>query len=69
MLGGGIHGGRVLGEQVKVEQPHLSQNRDYRVLTDHRALFADLFGHVFGLGNESVQRIFTGVHPTNLALV
>jgi uncharacterized protein (DUF1501 family) len=69
VLGGGINGGRILGEQVKVEQPHLFQNRDYPVLTDYRALFADLFGHVFGLGNESLQRIFTGVHPTNLALV
>jgi len=69
VLGGGINGGRILGEQVKVEQPHLFQNRDYPVLTDYRALFADLFGHVFGLGNESIQRIFTGVHPTNLALV
>jgi uncharacterized protein (DUF1501 family) len=69
VLGGGINGGRILGEQVKVEQPHLFQNRDYPVLTDYRALFADLFGHVFGLGNESIQRIFAGVHPTNLALV
>ena len=69
VLGGGINGGRILGEQVKVEQPHLFQNRDYPVLTDYRALFADLFGHVFGLGNESLQRVFTGVHPTNLALV
>jgi uncharacterized protein (DUF1501 family) len=69
VLGGGINGGRILGEQVKVEQPHLFQNRDYPVLTDYRALFADLFGHVFGLNNESIQRIFTGVHPTNLALV
>ncbi|MFT4117003.1 DUF1501 domain-containing protein [Bradyrhizobium sp.] len=69
VLGGGINGGRILGEQVKVEQPHLFQNRDYPVLTDYRALFADLFSHAFGLGNESVQRIFTGVHPTNLALV
>ncbi|SFI19008.1 DUF1501 domain-containing protein [Bradyrhizobium sp. Gha] len=69
VLGGGINGGRILGEQVKVEQPHLFQNRDYPVLTDYRALFADLFGHVFGLGNDSIQRIFSGVHPTNLALV
>ena len=69
VLGGGINGGRILGEQVKVEQPHLFQNRDYPVLTDYRAMFADLIGHVFGLNNDSIQRIFTGVHPTNLALV
>ena len=47
VLGGGINGGRILGEQVKEwSSPHLFQNRDYPVLTDYRALFADLFGHV-----------------------
>ncbi len=42
VLGGSINGGRILGEQVKVDQPHLFQNRDYPVLADYRALFADL---------------------------
>ncbi len=37
VLGGGINGGRILGEQVKVEQPNLFQNRDYPVLTDATA--------------------------------
>ena len=69
VLGGAVKGGRIVGEQVKVNQGTLFQNRDYPVLTDYRALFADLFGHVFGLGNESLQRIFAGVHPTTLALV
>jgi hypothetical protein len=31
------------GEQVKVERATLFQNRDYPVLTDYRALFANLF--------------------------
>ena len=42
-MGGGGNGGRMPGEQVKVEQPTLFQNRDYPVLTDYRAVFADLF--------------------------
>ena len=69
VMGGGINGGRILGEQVKVEQPHLFQNRDYPVLTDYRAMFAGLFQHMYGLDAVSVQRIFPGVHPAELGLV
>ena len=29
VLGGGINGGRIVGEQVKVDQANLFQNRDY----------------------------------------
>ena len=69
VMGGGINGGRMLGEQVKVEQPALFENRDYPVLTDHRAMFAGLFERMFGLDNASVQRIFAGVKPAELGLV
>jgi uncharacterized protein (DUF1501 family) len=69
VMGGGINGGRILGEQVKVEQPHLFQNRDYPVLTDYRAMFAGLFQHMFGLEEASIQRIFAGAHPAELGLV
>jgi uncharacterized protein (DUF1501 family) len=69
VMGGGINGGRVIGEQVKVEQASLFQNRDYPVLTDYRAMFAGLFQRMFGLETASVQRIFAGVHPAELGLV
>ena len=69
VMGGGINGGRMLGEQVKVEQLTLFQNRDYPVLTDYRAMFAGLVQRMFALENASVQRIFAGVHPAELGLV
>jgi uncharacterized protein (DUF1501 family) len=69
VMGGGINGGRIVGEQVKIEQATLFQNRDYPVLTDYRAMFAGLFERVFGLQAPSIQRIFPGVHPTELGLV
>jgi uncharacterized protein (DUF1501 family) len=69
VMGGGINGGRILGEQVKVDQVNLFQNRDYPVLTDYRAMFAGLFQRMFGLEQPSVQRIFAGVHPAELGLV
>jgi uncharacterized protein (DUF1501 family) len=69
VMGGGINGGRILGEQVKVDQANLFQNRDYPVLTDYRAMFAGLFQRMYGLDAASVQRIFSGVHPAELGLV
>jgi len=69
VMGGGINGGRILGEQVKVDQANLFQNRDYPVLTDYRAMFAGLFQRMFGLEAASVQRMFAGAHPVELGLV
>jgi uncharacterized protein (DUF1501 family) len=69
VMGGGINGGRILGEQVKVEQSKLFQNRDYPVMTDYRSLFAGLFQRMYGLQPPSLQRIFASVHPTDLGIV
>ncbi|MGA7811158.1 DUF1501 domain-containing protein [Bradyrhizobium sp.] len=69
VMGGGINGGRIHGEQAKVDQANLFQNRDYPVLTDYRAMFAGLFQRMYGLDVASVQRIFPGAHPAALGLV
>ena len=69
VLGGGINGGRILGEQVKVEQPNLFQNRDYPVLTDYRSLFAGLLQRMYGLQTASLERIFASTRPADLGLV
>lgn len=69
VLGGGINGGRILGEQVKVEQANLFQNRDYPVLTDYRSLFAGLLQRMYGLQTASLERIFASTRPADLGLV
>jgi uncharacterized protein (DUF1501 family) len=69
VMGGGVNGGRIHGEQIKVEQTSLFQNRDYPVLTDYRAMFAGLFNRMYGLDAASIQRIFPGVKPAELGLV
>ncbi|QDW38531.1 DUF1501 domain-containing protein [Bradyrhizobium sp. KBS0727] len=69
VLGGGINGGRILGEQVKVEQPNLFQNRDYPVLTDYRSLFAGLLQRMYGLQTPSLERIFASIRPADLGIV
>ena len=69
VLGGGIKGGRVAGDQMPVDAAHLFQNRDFPVLTDYRALFGGLFQKLYGLDQGALQAIFPGVKPNALGLV
>lgn len=62
VLGGGIKGGRVVGEQVKLEPATLFQNRDYPVLNEYRAVLGGLFGGIFGLNKNQLSQIFSGVN-------
>ncbi len=61
VMGGGINGGRMAGEQVQGSQPTLFQNRDYPVLTDYKAFFARLVQQGYGLQPPSLRRIFSGL--------
>lgn len=69
VLGGAICGGRVLGEQKKIEAGTLFQGRDYPVLNDYRALLGGLFGRLYGLGTGSLQRVFSGAKAVDLGLL
>jgi uncharacterized protein (DUF1501 family) len=68
VLGGGINGGKVLGEQVRLEQATLFQNRDYPVLNEYRALFGGLLSRMYGLNAGQVESIF-GTRGRDLGLV
>jgi uncharacterized protein (DUF1501 family) len=69
VLGGSVAGGRVVGEQVAIERAKLLQDRDYPVLTDYRALLGGLFGRLWGLRTDALQRVFPDAAPTDLRLV
>ena len=69
LLGGTINGGRIAGEQVKVERQSLFQDRDYPVLNDYRAVLGGLFASLWGLSSEQVQRVFPGSTSVDLKLV
>jgi uncharacterized protein (DUF1501 family) len=69
LLGGGINGGRILGEQVRIEKGSLFQDRDYPVLNEYRAVLGGLFASLWGLSPDQVQRVFPGSTPTSLQLV
>jgi uncharacterized protein (DUF1501 family) len=69
VLGGGVRGGRIAGEQVAVAQNTLFQNRDFPVLNEYRAVFAGLFARMYGLDSAQLERVFAGVKPRDLVLI
>jgi uncharacterized protein (DUF1501 family) len=69
VLGGAIRGGRVVGEQVRVEQSTLFQDRDYPVLNEYRTMFGGLFARLYGLSAGQLDRVFAGVRPRDIGLV
>ena len=69
VLGGGIHGGRIAGEQVRVDRGTLNQDRDWPVLTEYRAMLGGLFKRMYGLDASQLGRIFPGASPVDVSLV
>jgi uncharacterized protein (DUF1501 family) len=69
VLGGGMKGGRIAGEQVAVTETTLFQNRDYPVLTDYRALFGGLLRSLYGLSAAQLATVFPSAAAKDLGLV
>ncbi|MGV8920237.1 MAG: DUF1501 domain-containing protein [Pseudomonas sp.] len=69
VLGGNVKGGRIVGEQVAVNQQTLLQNRDYPVLNNYRDLLGGLLGKTWGLSTAQLQSVFPGARPNGLQLV
>ncbi|HEY4340500.1 MAG TPA: DUF1501 domain-containing protein [Steroidobacteraceae bacterium] len=69
VLGGRVNGGRIAGEQVRVAQNTLFQDRDYPVLNNYRGVLAGIFATLWGLGPQQLEVIFPGVRPLDLKLV
>jgi len=69
VLGGSINGGAVLGEQQRVAQHSLFQDRDFPVLNDYRAVLGGLFRRLWGLSPAQCSRVFRQAPPVDLKLV
>ena len=69
ILGGGINGGMVAGEQRAVDRGVLLQDRDFPVLNDYRAVLGGMFRTMWGLTPNQSGRIFPQVPPKDLKLV
>ncbi|MGN6738359.1 DUF1501 domain-containing protein [Dyella sp.] len=69
VLGGGVRGGRIVGEQVAVTQPNLLQNRDYPVLNNYRDVLGGVLQRLWGLSGNQLQAVFPQARPKDLGLV
>lgn len=69
VLGGGIKGGQVAGEQVRLDASKLFQNRDYPVLNEYRAVLGGLFAGIYGLNAKQLDQVFSGVTSRDLGLI
>ncbi|MFG6413605.1 DUF1501 domain-containing protein [Roseateles sp. DC23W] len=69
VLGGGVKGGRIAGEQQQVNAATLHQMRDYPVLNEYRALFGGLFQRMYGLNEAQLAQVFPGASSRDLGLV
>ncbi|RQO57228.1 DUF1501 domain-containing protein [Paucibacter sp. KBW04] len=69
VLGGGMRGQRVAGEQVAVERATLFQDRDLSVLNDYRAVLGGLFQRQYGLSAAQLSQVFPGAKARDLGLL
>jgi uncharacterized protein (DUF1501 family) len=69
VLGGAINGGRIGGEQQRVDRSTLFQDRDFPVLNDYRAVLGGLFRSLWGLSADQCAKVFQQVAPVDLKLV
>ncbi len=69
VLGGALRGGKVVGEQIAVEQRTLFQNRDFPVLNEYRSTLGGLFSRMYGLSSSQLDGVFAGVRGRDLGLI
>jgi|UPI000375C5AF uncharacterized protein (DUF1501 family) len=69
VLGGGIQGGAIRGEQGGLGSGDLHQDRDLPVLNEYRDVLAGLLAQHYGLGREALARVFPAASARNLGLL
>jgi len=69
VMGGGVRGGRIAGEQVAVEKATLFQDRDFPVLNEYRAVLGGLMQRQFGLSPAQLAVVFPGAKGKDLGLI
>lgn len=69
VLGGGIAGGRIVGEQADVSRDSLFQNRDFNVLNEYRSLIGYVFSRQYGLSATDLQYVFPGATAARYAFL
>lgn len=60
ILGGGISGGKLAGEQADMSEKTLFQNRDLPLLNDYRSVLSHVFSRMYGLNAVQSDKVFPG---------
>jgi uncharacterized protein (DUF1501 family) len=68
VMGGGVRGGRVAGEQREITEAGLFQNRDLPVLNEYRSVLGGLFARQYGLSPRDLETVFPSARPRDLQL-
>jgi uncharacterized protein (DUF1501 family) len=69
VLGGGIRGGRVAGEQVALTRENLFEDRDQPVMQDGRDVLAGLLQRCYALSPAAIDRVFPQARAIDLGLI
>ena len=69
VMGGSVSGRQIAGEQLRVEQSSLFQNRDFPVLNDYRYVLGGLLQRQYGLSAKQLDRVFPGATARDLRLL
>jgi uncharacterized protein (DUF1501 family) len=69
VLGGGLQGGRMVGDQVMLSRETLNQNRDLPVITEYRSLLGGIFKRIYSLDQGRLERVFPNARAMDLGLV
>jgi uncharacterized protein (DUF1501 family) len=69
ILGGSIAGGRIVGEQQRLERADLFQDRDYPVLNDYRAVLGGLFRSMWSMSQDQLEGVLPKARAVDLKLV
>lgn len=69
VMGGGVRGGSIRGEQGELDERSLHENRDVQVLNEYRGVLGGLLKRQFGLSAEGLDRVFPGSAVRELGLL
>jgi uncharacterized protein (DUF1501 family) len=69
VMGGGISGGRMVGDQISLSSASLNQGRDLPVLTDYRGLIGGLVARQYGLKADQLEKLFPDCKAQDLHLI
>ena len=69
VLGGGVRGGRIAGQQVAVNKANLFQDRDLPVLNDYRSMIGGVLQKGYGMNQTQLTSVFPSAQPQDFSLV